>query len=111
MRPDMFKVIVERPRGGGGWATKQRIVWNDDRTKVPMNRNRSKSLNENLAPLRRFLRRSVGRPWNAVFSEICEGLSVRNPVQKHVRDHLKDLVLLHTFERDGKLWFKRWEEE
>jgi len=35
---------------------------------------------------------------------------VRSAVQKHVRDHLKDLVEMDAFERDGKLWFKGYRE-
>src|SRR5476649_123720 len=104
MRPDMFKVIVERPRlrSRGPSALKAR---DDDETKVPMGRGRgTKELNENLAPLERFLRRNVGRPWNNVFSEIRAGLSLRSAVQKHVRDHLQLMVDLHVFERNGELW-------
>jgi hypothetical protein len=104
MRPDMFKVIVERPRRGHHDAGELRLP-RDDRAKVPNGRGRgSKQLNENLAPLARFLRRNVGRPWSAVYSEICAGLSVRSAVQKHVRDHLKDLVRLKVYEHDGSLW-------
>lgn len=36
----------------------------------------SKVLNENLTPLRRYLERQVGRPWNKVYSEIAVGLKV-----------------------------------
>lgn len=104
MRADMFKVIVERPRRWHATAGKLKLP-RDDRTKMPNGRGRgTKRLNENLAPLARFLRRSVGRPWNKVYAEICEGLNVRSAVQKHVRDHLKGLVELHVYERDGELW-------
>jgi hypothetical protein len=51
-------------------------------------------LNENLAPLRRYLERQVGRPWNKVYSEIAAGLRVTNTVQQHVRDHVSDFVEL-----------------
>jgi hypothetical protein len=81
----------------------------DDRNWMPVSRRRgSKSLNENLAPLRRYLRGNVGRPWDKVFSEICHGLSVRSAVQKHVRDHLRDFVELHAEERGGQLWGGRY---
>ena len=58
-------------------------------------RSRSKWLSENLAPLRRFLRRRLGRPWNDVHSEICAQIGVRSAVQKHVLDHLRHYVELH----------------
>jgi hypothetical protein len=51
-----------------------------------------KQLNENLAPLRRYLERQVGRAWNKVYSEIAQHLRVDSAVQQHVRDHLRDFV-------------------
>jgi hypothetical protein len=51
-----------------------------------------KQLNENLSPLRRYLERQVGRPWNKVYSEIAAHLRADNAVQQHVRDHLRDFV-------------------
>lgn len=114
MRQDMSKVIVERPRLGGG----ARLPKGDRRRSqssciddVPLQEgmrrrwSRSgsyKSLNENLAPLRRFLQRRVGRPWDNVFSEICEHLRITSAVQKHVRDHLHDLVAIHV-KLDGRI--------
>jgi hypothetical protein len=97
MREDMFKVIVERPRAYAGYHRRGRPLPIDEdspsRGKVKPLEGR-KSLNENLAPLRRFLEKSVGRPWDKVFSEICERLSIASAVQKHVRDHLEDFVQL-----------------
>jgi hypothetical protein len=75
MRWDMFKIIVERPRryGLGGW-TRGRPPRNvqDAPCYEGMRRRYSdyerKELNENLAPLRRYLVRQVGRPWNKIFA-------------------------------------------
>jgi hypothetical protein len=53
-----------------------------------------KQLNENLAPLRRYLESQVGRPWNKVYAEIATRLRVDNTVQQHVRDHLRDFVAI-----------------
>jgi hypothetical protein len=99
MRADMFKVIVERPRLGGKRARKGRRPRDaDDYPKqMGMGRGRKiagdwKMLNENLSPLRRFLEKQVGRPWNKIYSEICEHLRVTHTVQQHVRGHLKDFV-------------------
>src|SRR3954454_22265305 len=96
MREDMAKLIVERPRLGGGakyprnasfwqrtppheWPNRESIkkhwdAWGGGR----------KSLNENLAPLRRYLRSNLGRPWNDVFSEISERISMNSAVQLHI---------------------------
>jgi len=74
-----------------------------------------KSLNENLAPLRRYLRSQVGRPWNKVFSEISQHLRPDSAVQKHVLDHLKQdvatVVVLAGGEwiaQDGRLLFRSY---
>jgi hypothetical protein len=102
----MSKIIVERPRLGGGIKTPkgarralQRCALDElprhEGIRKPWSHDR-KSLNENLAPLRRFLGRNVGRPWNKVFSEICEHICVDSAVQKHIRDHLDDFVARHV---------------
>jgi len=51
-----------------------------------------KVLNENLAPLRRYLERQVGRKWDKVYAEISAQLRPTSAVQQHVRDHLHDFV-------------------
>jgi hypothetical protein len=100
MREDMSRVIVERPRLGGGHGRKGRALPLEDLPskegiRRPHRRGHNyKSLNENLAPLRRYLERQVGRPWNKVYSEISRQLRTDNPVQQHVRDHLKDFVAI-----------------
>lgn len=109
MRWDMFKVIVERPRFDNGRPPKGK---NRKWQRIPMEewpsrefrgmKLRSKYLNENLAPLHRFIERQLGRPWDKVFQEICERLRVDSAVQKHVRDHLPDIVALDV-EKHGRM--------
>jgi hypothetical protein len=65
-----------------------------------------KELNENLAPLKRYLSKNVGRPWDKVFSEICENIRMDNAVQKHVRGHVFDYVHPHVIV-EGKVIFTR----
>jgi len=111
MREDMAKVIVERPRHGSRarQAAKgyQKRLQRHGLEEAPRRESmfarggRSKSLNEHLGPLRRYLRKQVGRPWDKVFSEICEHIRVDSAVQSHVRDHLWDYVELHVVEIDG----------
>ena len=112
MRPDMSKVIVERPRIGHSARYSKpgrtRVITDDDgaplRAREPAGREpRTKSLNENLAPLKRYLDKQVGRPWNKVFSEIAEHLKSTSTVQQHVRDHLEDFVAIHTMMVDGEV--------
>lgn len=124
MRNDMFKVIVERPRHGVGYyrtlpndyRAAKRFKLDDDfevddefcSSKLPMRSRRlgwdSKQLNENLNPLRRFLAKNVGRPWNDVYSEICSQLDTGSTVKQHVRQHLTDFVTVKTYiDVDGDL--------
>jgi hypothetical protein len=121
MREDMFEVIIERPR----WGSRMRyprsrrrvdkIVSRKDPDSLPFrlghNRDISqhlkyshKYLSETLNPLRRFLEGQVNRPWNKVFSEICENLKTSSTVQQHVRDHIKDFVATKTVLKDGEVW-------
>lgn len=111
MRSDMFKVIVERPRWGAGHAPAVKLK--KDRSPIKQiglkrhARERAaytKSLNENLAPLVRFIERRVGRRWDAVFSEICASLDTGSTVKMHVREHLGDIVLFGiSYGRHGEL--------
>jgi len=61
---------------------------------------RYKSFNENLRPLFQFLRKSVGRPWNDVYSEIKENLNPNKTTDQHVLDHVswevtQDVEIIH----------------
>ena len=84
MRSDMFEVIIERPRWGSSYKRKkgrhgEPLRRQEGPTWEPVSLGRgSKGLNENLAPLRRFLESRVGRPWDAVRSEISSILNVRH---------------------------------
>lgn len=101
MRSDMFKVIVERPRWGAGHAVSPKLKRTKDYTLKHIGHRRHaiestpyrKSLNENLAPLVRFLRSRCGRQWNVVFSEICAQLDTGSTLKLHVRQHIEDFVL------------------
>ena len=100
MREDMARVIVERPRIKPFNCRKGRHPdWDDMPSHEGMRhahalRGDRKELNENLAPLRRYLERQVGRPWDKVYSEIARHLRIDSAVQQHVRDHLRDFVAI-----------------
>ena len=95
MREDMAKVIVERPRIGSrnssddpkGYGRKRygkHKDLEDMPSKESMSRGRKygydcKQLNEHLRPLYRFLDKQIGRPWDKVFSEICERITCGRP--------------------------------
>lgn len=100
MRSDMAKVIVERPRLGRGIRTRDRHRPDDDsgwrEPAAARVRRRTRHLNENLAPLRRFLHRQVGRPWDRVYGEIRARIDARTAVQLHVLQHLEHFVTVHV---------------
>jgi len=110
MREDMFEVIIERPRGGRNYPRRPGRPMRelDEAPRMEsMSRGRggTKWLNENLAPLLRFLGRRVGRPWNEVHGEIAARLSLNSAVQKHVLDHVRQMVELHPVMVDGRPYY------
>jgi hypothetical protein len=102
MRADMYKVIVERPRRGGGveFKAEARKFRNAEETAtkigIKKGHKRQKSLNENLNPLRRFLQSQAGRPWDNVYSELSSGIDRRNTVQEHIYAHIEQFVAIKT---------------
>ena len=118
MRDDMARVIVERPRIPDHHARKGRSIPFDqlpgqEGMRRPYGRYwGGKQLNENLAPLRRYLARQVGRPWDKIYSEIARHLRVDSVVQQHVRDHLHDFVAIKPRrlnsgqDRNNGLWWQ-----
>lgn len=100
MRADMHKVIVERPRYGSrvrnnktGLKIASGAVgdsWDDfdGGSRRPAPAERDKQFNEHLGPLRKFLRRQVGRPWNKVYAEIRERIDTRSVIGFHVLQHV-----------------------
>jgi len=106
MREDMYKVIVERPRrekDGDAIAARLRNDFDGPMRLGTRAGYGYRSLNENLAPLRRYLHAQIGRPWNKVFSEICAGIDRRNTVQHHIHQHIRDFIALEVDVREGRL--------
>ena len=112
MRADMAKVIVERPRmTARAWPRPKGYQppappLRRGRPALPRGdrgtlAGRRQGLNEHLGPLRRFLDKQVGRPWDKVFSEICARIDRSSAVQDHVRDHVEDYVHRQVILVDG----------
>ena len=113
MRADMHSVIVERPRIHDSWGKgrKPKRHKQIDLEELPFREamkvqgGETKRLNENLAPLYRFLQSRCGKRWDDVHSEISANLKLSSATQKHILDHLKDMVSLKTYLGvDGKVW-------
>lgn len=71
----------------------------------------TKSFNENLRPLYGFIRKSVGRVWDDVYSEICSVFDKRSVINQHILDHLFRYVETKNIyvAEDGELWVQATE--
>jgi hypothetical protein len=99
MRSDMHKVIVERPRPRSGYSFRKgdplrKIGWDElpARESMKIRHADRRYFNENLSPLRRWLERQVGRPWDHVYSDACKVIKPASTVKNHVKIHLLELV-------------------
>jgi hypothetical protein len=55
-----------------------------------------------LNPLKRFLQKNIGRPWDKVYSDLRGGLDVRKVTGRHVFQHLERMVELNCFEDENR---------
>jgi hypothetical protein len=124
MRSDMHKVIVERPRRlGSTWKNRktarrlseserrQALENDEDYDSGPQRASSArhdKWLNENLAPLRRYLMRQLGRPWDKVYSEICRTIDTRSAIGLHVLQDIEQFITLDAFMEDGVVCERNW---
>lgn len=121
MREDMSKVVIERPRWGHSLPsgkTRLRVrsydldkEYDDLPKRVSGSRSKHmragdiKYFSDLLGPLRRFLRKNVGRPWDMVYSEMKESLDDRKVTGRHVFEHVDMEVETHAFiDGDGELY-------
>ena len=118
MREDMAKVIVERPRMGGGGKYPRgsrpgrgRVPMEDWHRREGIRRpwhGEEKYLNENLAPLRRYLRSQVGRHWDEVYGDVCQRINRNSAVQLHIWQHLVEYVCTNPYEVAGEVHRGTW---
>jgi hypothetical protein len=123
MRTDMAKVVTERERHGHQNPSRKwgrRLGTNeyehDDHgpTRAPVARRhqygwQAKEFSDRLGPLRRYLRKQVGRPWDKVWSEITRTLDNRSLSGQHIFEHIRWEVEQHVRRGDdGRLYRSRW---
>jgi hypothetical protein len=107
----MHKIVVERERYGSGdssrkWGKRLPYIagcdYEDEPKRVSSARRRQyvspKGFTDVLNPVKGFLRKNLGRPWNEVYSELRRGLDVRKVTGRHVFQHLDRMVQQHCFE-------------
>lgn len=120
MRIDMAKVVTERPRRGHSnksLKTAKRLskdeISLDDHgsTKAPVSKRRqhgwdAKEFSDLLGPLKGYLRKQVGRPWNKVYAEMSAILNKRTLSGIHIWNHIKWEVQTNV-EMQGKVPFEK----
>jgi hypothetical protein len=121
MRMDMAKVVTEAPRRGHGnpsskWgrrlAKDEYDLDDHGATRAPISPHRqygwnAKEFSDVLGPLRRYLRKQVGRPWNNVWSEIAKTLDSRSLTGQHIFDHIRwEVEQDACIGEDGRLYHK-----
>ncbi len=67
----------------------------------------TRSFNDNLKPLERFLLSKVGKNWNKVHSELCSKLDKTTVNGLHVFNHLFDFVHINTFTEGKQVFYYR----
>lgn len=110
MRKDMNKVLTTRPRVGGNYkkrsktyerkSTPKEIRYHKGvkvdlspkqesmRRRHRVNRD-YKMFSDLIGPLQHYLCTQVGRPWNDVWSEVCQVLRGTGLQAQHVKQHVK----------------------
>lgn len=101
MRPDFKEVLITRPRSGGHGSRKTQLRPKKDFEHLPEQEGirrpynkgwNRKEFTDHISPLKRWLRKQVGRPWNKIWSEICQVVDARDIIGKHLLDHVKGEV-------------------
>jgi hypothetical protein len=131
MRPDMNRVVTERPRAGPrlkdrkGESKKYQKEMSGEfdsprkekiREKWRKHYNDGKRFTDVLGPLYGYLLKQVGRHWDDVYSEICEHLPANTNQGSHIRDHVwgfveKDVMMFGGIPHQRNLYgWKRSEQ-
>jgi len=100
MRQDMKDLLLDTGRSGGyGKNNRRARLKSADPDTLPRHLSSSrhrigdKQQGDRLRPLRQFLRKSCGRPWADVYSEICAFADSRTIRGFHLRQHVWQFVV------------------
>jgi hypothetical protein len=125
MRSDLGKCVTERPRRNSS-AASVKATWygrihEDDEgqldydglTRLPASRRQEgyhkkigdKSFSDVLGPIEGYLRSSVGRPWNDVYSELSRNLGSGSWPVRHVLTQHVDVATKTYRGIDGKVYY------
>ena len=119
MRKDMKKVIISRSRKSGDCHKVRKKInisdLNEDGDIDDLYPNKisakkdavgpkgyPKTQTDLLGPMRRYLQKQVGRPWNEIWSEICE--DNQDFMGDHLKGHIQREVVTNCyFDEDGRI--------
>jgi hypothetical protein len=112
MRSDMPKVVTEPSRrrgwGFGPTRTARRLTKDefdkDDHGATRIGHRNDKDSGILLGPIRRYLRKQLGRPWDDVYSDICTVFDKRMDTTRRVLRDILYLVETHTFLLNGRVY-------
>lgn len=123
MRPDFAKVLVEHERRGS-YKSYRDVRTSENRlhlvedaegieSDAPSKRSmlkpnvanyNGKEFSENLNPLRKWLKKNVGRPWNKIYSELRQQFKPTNTINAHIYQHLFQYVEFNVvIDDDGEV--------
>ena len=117
MRADMKDVIIDTGRRGKGYDSLEKTQRSDqsidELDSLPERQGMKKRVRgwgaefgDRINPLRRWLHKNVGRPWDKVFSEFCEFADSRNIRGRHLHEHL--WMEVDTWNEREALLGSRW---
>lgn len=122
MKADFNKLLVERERSGHrmhfGENRHLRILNLKDEDGYPLGGRESmrkrhkisgeyKSFNENLNPLKGWVRGCLGKKWDKCYSELRKTFDARGVINDHILQHLYDYVDVNAKLIDGKVMTTR----
>lgn len=88
-----FKQVDEYFGGHEGMKARHQLNWN------------TKSFNENLNPLKGWLRTCIGKKWDKCYSELRQKFDARKVVNNHILEHLYDFVEMNAYLKEGRVVF------
>lgn len=118
MRDDMKKVISTPSKVGGyeeGKNRREHNLLHRDPESLPTKESMTKKhymhwggkeSRDLTNPVKRFLNKSVGRPWNKIYSEICQNADSRSELGRKLREIVSYQVENPVFKKDGVVYYK-----
>lgn len=114
MRPDMKKVIVAKPKSGGGRSSgtakaskiTEESPSREGKSRIGFDNKHTSGL---YGPIRKFLQSKVGQRWDSVWSEVCK--NSKDELGSVLRERVLNVVAVRcTIDEDGEFLIdgRRW---